>query len=108
MTPETPAAGREEDTLSNVRFYWARIGDGNPEPVAVKRENGKRVCYTLACPDPYDVEGKTSPVKLGDRIEPDYDFLRPDEQALEDKRDARRREYYFKKHTSHSYAGFGR
>lgn len=39
-----------------TEFYWAIIGDANPEPVAVTTENDKRVAYTIGCPDPFDLE----------------------------------------------------
>jgi hypothetical protein len=40
-----------------AEFYWAIIGDANPEPVAVTMLDGKRVAYTIGCPDPFDLEG---------------------------------------------------
>ena len=92
---------------AKAKFYWARIGDGNPEPVAVQRVDGKRVCYTFACPDPFEL-GRGSAVKLGERIEPDYDFLTPEEQTREDEKAKRREERYRRLHPSHGYAGFGR
>ncbi len=45
-------------------FYWASIAGADPEPVEVATVDGKRVAYTLGCPDPFPL-GKGSPVKLG-------------------------------------------
>ncbi len=39
-----------------TQFYWAIIGDANPEPVAVTTLDGKRVAYTIGCPDPFDLD----------------------------------------------------
>lgn len=47
-------------------FYWAVIGDANPEPVCVVEENGKRVAYTCGCQDSFDVDGEDTRIKLVD------------------------------------------
>lgn len=47
-----------------TKFYWASIGGADPEPVEVTKVDGKRVVYTLGCPDPFLLE-KGSPVRLG-------------------------------------------
>lgn len=40
-----------------AEFYWAIIGDANPEPVAVSvGEDGKRLAYTIGCPDPFELD----------------------------------------------------
>jgi len=46
------------------KFYWARIGDGNYEPVAVTGKKGFRMAYTIGCPDPFPVDAEDSAVLL--------------------------------------------
>lgn len=45
-------------------FYWAVVGDANPEPVAVVTENGVRKAYTCGCPDPFVVDGPDASIVL--------------------------------------------
>jgi hypothetical protein len=44
------------DKTQKARFYWAIVGDANPEPVAVTTENGQRVAYTIGCADPFPLD----------------------------------------------------
>lgn len=50
--------------MATGEFYWAVVGDANPEPVAVVVEGGKRVAYTCGCPDPFDVDGPDARIVL--------------------------------------------
>lgn len=43
-------------TDSKAQFYWAIIGDANPEPVAVVTKDGERFAYTIGCPDPFALD----------------------------------------------------
>lgn len=47
-----------------TKFYWASIGGADPEPVEVTAVDGKRVAFTLGCPDPFPL-GRGSHVRLG-------------------------------------------
>jgi len=55
-----------------TQFYWAVVGDANPEPVAVTTENGKRVAYTIGCADPFDLDGDKPNIRLIPRDEHEY------------------------------------
>lgn len=88
-----------------AKFYWAMIGNGNYEPVAVKGKKGERMAYTIGCPDPFPVDVEDSAVSLS---EDEYDKLEapltPRQQVAADRREARFRLMA----KSHGYAGFGR
>jgi len=45
-------------------YFWAVVGDGNPEPVAVDGEPGNLRAYTIGCPDPYMLDDPDCPCKL--------------------------------------------
>lgn len=47
-----------------AEFYWAIVGEANPEPVAVTVKNGKRVAYTIGCPDPFVLDEPDSVIML--------------------------------------------
>ena len=90
-----------------AKFYWARIGDGNFEPVAVTGKKGSRMAYTIGCPDPFAVDDPDPAILLH---EADHAFERlvapltpkQEEAAL------RRERKYRALQKSHAYAGFGR
>lgn len=46
------------------QFYWAVVGDGSPEPVAVRGERGSRQAFTIGCPDPYLIDQGDCPCRL--------------------------------------------
>lgn len=100
-----PAGRRTMGERAN--FYWARIGNGNYEPVAVKGKKGDRMAYTIGCADPFPVDEVDSAIQLyedadyPDRPEPP---LTPKQQEAADRRERR----YQALRTSHGYAGFGR
>lgn len=48
-------------------FYWASIAGAEPEPVEVTMLDGRKVAYTLGCPDPFYLDEKPCPVKLGSK-----------------------------------------
>lgn len=50
--------------MNAAKFYWAVVGDANPEPVAVVVEDGRRVAYTCGCPDPFEVDGPDARIQL--------------------------------------------
>lgn len=89
-----------------VKFYWARIGDGNYEPVAVRGKRPHRMAYTIGCPDPFAVDGSDSAIELCtneyDRMPPPP--LTPKQEARAIARERRASEQM----GSHGYAGFGR
>jgi hypothetical protein len=37
-------------------FFWAIVGDSEPEPVAVTGEPGNRMAYTIGCADPFPLD----------------------------------------------------
>lgn len=45
-------------------YFWAVIGNGNPEPVAVDGEPGSLRAYTIGCPDPYYLDDPNCPCRL--------------------------------------------
>ena len=93
--------------MSAHKFAWIRVGDGDLEPAAIKRVDGVRTAFTIACPDGFPL-GKGSAVKVGDTIEPPYEMLTDAEQAREDALARKRQAYYRKMNPLHGYAGFGR
>lgn len=98
MTDEAIPAGR-------VRYHWARIGDGNYEPVAVTGRKGKRMAYTIGCPDPFPVDVEDSAILLAtDEFDKMTPPLTPKQEAAALARERRFRAIQ----ASHRYAGFGR
>jgi len=86
-----------------AKFYWARIGDGNFEPVAVKGKKGSRMAYTIGCPDPFPVDVDDSAVLLHDQG-PEEPPLTPKQEEAALRRERR----YRAMSATHGYAGFGR
>lgn len=111
----------------DAKFYWAIIGDSQPEPVAVTGKIGARWAYTIGCPDPFAVDAPDSNIQLlhapGANCRK-YNFDRgeyeplpvapmlipktPTEEAEERAAAERRLEADAKKGIRHGYAGFGR
>lgn len=87
-----------------AKFYWARIGDGNFEPVAVRGKKGERMAYTIGCADPFAVDEPNSAVLLDEDYSPMDPPLTPKQEANALRRERRYREL----HGFHGYAGFGR
>lgn len=90
-----------------ANFYWARIGNGNYEPVAVTGKKGARMAYTIGCADPFPVDEADSAIEL--YVDKDYPErpeppLTPKQAAAAAARERR----YQAMRTSHGYAGFGR
>lgn len=99
-------------SIEKAKFYWARIGDGNFEPVAVRGKNGSRQAWTIGCPDPFDVDGPDSPVLLereGDEEDdPECEPMNPPLTPKQENAARRREKRYRAIEISHRYAGFGR
>lgn len=93
-----------------AKFYWARIGDGNFEPVAVRGKKGSRQAWTIGCADPFAVDEPDSAIKLLEKADDDFDGgpmsppLTPKQEAAALARERRYRALA----GSHGYAGFGR
>jgi hypothetical protein len=90
-----------------AKFYWARIGNGNYEPVAVKGKKGVRMAYTIGCADPFQVDEPDSAIELYE----DKDYPDRPEPPLTPKQEAaalRRERRYRELSGHHGYAGFGR
>lgn len=96
--------------MREAEFYWARIGDGNFEPVAVRGKKGARMAYTIGCADPFAVDEANPAIVLLERDDDSYDGgpikapLTPKQEAAARRRERRYREIS----ASHGYAGFGR
>lgn len=88
-----------------AKFYWARIGDGNFEPVAVKGKKGERIAYTIGCADPFPVDTPDTAVFLS---EDEYDKLRPPQTPEQEENTLRRERHARAQFANHGYAGFGR
>lgn len=43
---------------------WVSIAGGHTEPAGLVEEEGKRVVYTLGCPDPFFPDEEGSPCKI--------------------------------------------
>ncbi len=89
------------------KFYWARIGDGNYEPVAVTGKKGARMAYTIGCADPFAVDEPDPAIQLYD----DKDWPERPEPPLTPKQQEaalRRERRYQAMRATHNYAGFGR
>jgi hypothetical protein len=50
-------------------YFWAVVGKGNPEPVAVDGEPGSLRAYTIGCPDPYLLDDPACPCRLLPTVE---------------------------------------
>jgi hypothetical protein len=88
-----------------IKFHWARIGDGNYEPVAVSGKRGKRKAWTIGCGDPFEVDVPDSAIFLEESEF--YEMLPP--LTPKQEANAERRERAAQRAMkSHSYAGFGR
>jgi hypothetical protein len=88
-----------------AQFHWARIGDGNYEPVAVKGKKGSRMAYTIGCPDPFPVDVPDSAIELStDEYAKLTAPLTPKQEAAALARERRFRAMQ----ATHGYAGFGR
>ena len=105
-------------------FAWAVVGDGEPEPVAVKGDPGSRQAFTIGCPDPYNIDEPDCPcmllpdweqdakdnryiakVKIGDEREP----IKPPTNILSKKvRSKLEKQFRSDLAPRHRYAGFGR
>lgn len=88
-----------------ARFYWARIGDGNYEPVAVRGRKGQRLAWTIGCPDPFAVDVPDSAIFLN---EDEFEQLEAPLTPKQEENARRRERHYRAMQGSHGYAGFGR
>lgn len=92
--------------MSNkTQFYWARIGEGNYEPVAVKGKKGERMAYTFTCPDPFPVDTPDTVIQLNIN---EYDKLTPPLTPKQEARALARERRFRAMQENHRYAGFGR
>lgn len=90
---------------AKAKFYWARIGDGNYEPVAVRGKKGERMAYTIGCADPFAVDAPDTAVFLN---EDEYEHLTPPLTPEQEENALRRERHARAQFESHGYAGFGR
>lgn len=88
-------------------FRWVRVGDGNPEPAAIKMVDDVRMAFTIGCPDGFTL-GRSSAVKVGDSMEPPEELLTEEEREHEYQLARRRQKRFRKLNPHHGYAGFGR
>ena len=91
--------------MKKVRYYWARIGAGNPEPVAVVGQKPHRIATTLGCPDTFAVDDPDPAIML---YEDEFDALRPPLTPEQEERALKRERRAAALLISHRYAGFGR
>lgn len=91
--------------MGKVQFYWARIGDGNYEPVAVKGKKGERQAFTIGCPDPFAVDTPDTVITLA---EDEYDLMRAPLTPKQEKAALAKERRYRQMAGHHGYAGFGR
>jgi hypothetical protein len=105
-----------------AEFYWAIVGDSEPEPVAVTGEPGSRMVHTIGCPDPFPLDVPGANVELvceggmyggGHWRQQEVKLFPPAKLRSADhdkaRRDAERRlERDRKRGIVHGYAGFGR
>lgn len=59
------ASDPKEDLPRKTEFYWASIAGAEPEPVELCTINGRRAVYTFGCGDPFFLDDKDTPVRLG-------------------------------------------
>jgi hypothetical protein len=48
-----------------AKFCWASIAGADPEPVEMVRIDGRPAIYTCGCADPFYLDDKSVPVRLG-------------------------------------------
>ena len=115
--------------MADHYYAWVRVGDGDPEPAAIKGKKPNRTATTLGCPDPFNVDDPASGCSLvllaeapGRYSSPHWAAIygRADEYEIEFEAEncvevtaaeaAEREKAYRKaiKEQPHSYAGFGR
>ena len=95
--------------MARAKFYWARVGDGNYEPVAVTGKKGKRMAYTIGCPDPFAVDGPDPAILLYTEYEDEPPELMDAPPTPKQEEAALRRERRYRAQAGHhGYAGFGR
>ena len=88
-----------------ARFYWARIGEGNYEPVAVRGKKGERMAWTIGCADPFPVDTPDTAILLAE----DWTAALTAPLTPAQEENARRRERHARaQFQHHGYAGFGR
>lgn len=92
-------------SVQRARFYWARIGDGNYEPVAVRGKKGERMAWTIGCADPFPVDVPDAAVLLN---EDEYEQMDVPLTPKQEEAAARRERHYREVAARHRYAGFGR
>lgn len=56
------------DFQRKTKFFWASIAGAPPEPVEVCTVEGRDVCYTLGCGDPFFLDEADCPVILGSSV----------------------------------------
>lgn len=101
-------------------FYWAIVGDSDPEPVAVTGEPGSRLAYTIGCPDPFPLDVPDANIELVEasgmyggvwrqeprQLEPPEKLRAADHVARREATE-KRLERDRKRGIVHGYAGFG-
>ncbi len=115
----------EQQRLGKSIFYWAVVGDGNPEPVAVQGKKGSRQAFTIGCPDAYNIDEAGCPCRLLPEMEQaadmatnryiakiedvEMDPIEVPPNSLSPKvRRALEKQFADDLAPKHSYAGFGR
>lgn len=91
--------------MDKARFYWARIGEGSYEPVAVTGKKPHRLAYTIGCPDPFEVDTPDSCIELATG---EYDKMNRPLTPKQEENARRRERHYRAQNGNHGYAGFGR
>lgn len=67
-----------------TEFWWASIAGADPEPVEKTQINGRPCVYTCGCADPFYLDDRDNPVRLGAvRNVPGMDELRLDFRSKE-------------------------
>jgi hypothetical protein len=115
--------------MSEHYYAWVRVGDGEPEPAAIRGDKPNRTATTIGCPDTFNVddpESGCSIVLVADRSErftnPHWAAIYGRAQEVEiefeiggcrevTRIEADEREKAYRraiKERPHSYAGFGR
>lgn len=54
-----------ETVPRKAKFCWASIAGSDPEPVELGLVNGRHAIYTCGCADPFYLDDKAVPVRLG-------------------------------------------
>lgn len=52
-------------TERKAKFCWASIAGADPEPVELVRIDGRPAIYTCGCADPFYLDDRAVPVRLG-------------------------------------------